>query len=356
LDGKKIQWQKYWPLVVIVIIFSASVIWEQVKPDEKQEPVTKTDFAMDTVIQYCLYGRNAEKAVEECEGLLSKLEEEFTCTKTYNGEGTGDVREINRMAGKSAAAVSEETYNLLSRALELTGQTNGLFDITIGPLTELWDITGESPSVPPQEEIEKALELTGGGLSLEESSREASLQREGQRIDLGAIAKGYACDLLREVCERNGIKKGYISLGGNMMVLEGSGEMRFGLQDPLSGGAASAIAKFSLEGQTMATAGGYERYFEQDGVRYCHIIDPNTGWPAETDLLSASVITEDGALADALSTALFLMGREKALVFLESVPCCAVLIDTNRRIWLYGGVEEKFHFQLMEPSEYQLAE
>ena len=350
------QLYRYWPLGAILLVFFASLIWEQVKPAGKSEPVTKVDFAMDTVIQYCLYGNNAEKALEECEELLSRLEEKFTCTGTYNSESTGDIREINQLAGTSAATVSEETYRLLSRSLELTRHTNGLFDITIGPLTELWDITGENPTVPPQEEIEKALALTGGGLVLEEESRQASLQREGQRLDLGAIAKGYSCDLLREVCQKYKITKGYISLGGNMMVLDDSKEMRFGLQDPLSGGEASAIASFSLEGQTMATAGGYERYFEQDGIRYCHIINPHTGWPAETDLLSVSVITPDGALADALSTALFLMGREKALEFLESVSCGAVLVDTDCRVWLYGGLEEKFQFQLRESSGYQLAE
>ncbi len=355
MKQKKLSWGKYWPLVIILIVFFSSLMWEHRKASLESVPVTKVDFAMDTVIQYCFYGENAQKALEECESLLLELEGKFTCSETY-GSGKGEILQVNQMAGKKAVPVSPETFQLLLRSLELREQTSGLFDVTIGPLTALWNIMGDSPSVPPQEEIETALSLVGEGIFLEQDKQEVYLQREGQRIDLGAVAKGCACDLLREVCQKNGIVKGYLSLGGNMMVLPDSKEMRFGLQNPLNGGEASAIATFSLEGQTMATAGGYERYFEQNGVRYCHILDPRTGWPAQTDLLSASVISEDGALADALSTALFLMGREKALAFLENVPCHAVLVDSDRQVWLYGDIEEKFQFQLLESSGYRLAE
>ena len=355
MNQKKLSWGKYWPLVIILTVFLSSLIWEYRKAKLESVPITKVDFAMDTVIQYCFYGENAQKTLEECENLLAELEEKLTCTGTYHA-GENEILQVNQMAGKKAVPVSPETFQLLLRSLELSEQTEGLFDITIGPLTQLWNIMGDNPIVPSQGEIEKALSLVGDGIFLEQDKQEVYLQQEGQRIDLGAVAKGYACGLLREVCKKNGVAKGYLSLGGNMMVLEDSKEMRFGLQNPLKGGEASAIATFSLEGQTMATAGGYERYFEQNGIRYCHILDPRTGWPAQTDLLSASVISEDGALADALSTALFLMGREKALAFLENTPCYAILIDVDRRVWLYGDIEEEFQFQLLESSGYRLAE
>ncbi len=346
---------RYWPAAAILLVFIASLLWEWKKNVPEAPPVTRTTFAMDTVIQYCLYGPSAEKTVAACEELLSRLEEQLTCTDSPDISESGDVRRLNRGAGKEPVEVSESVMQLLLRSQELSRWTGGLFDITVGPLTRLWNVTGENPTVPPQEEVEQALSLVGDGLVLEPEGQTAFLQREGQRIDLGAVAKGYACGFLREICEENGVTRGYISLGGNMMVLPDSAEMRFGLQNPLRGGEASVIASLSLEGQTMATAGGYERYFEQDGVRYCHILDPRTGWPAQTDLLSASVISEDGALADALSTALFLMGREEALAFLKDSDCRAVLVDSDCRVWLAGDVEESFHFQLMEPSGFLLA-
>ena len=347
---------RYWPAAVILLIFVASLLWEWNKPDPEAPPVTRVSFGMDTVIQYCLYGPKAEETVAECEELLARMEEELTCTDSPGAWESGDIRRLNSSAGAGPVEVSEDTMGLLLRAQELSRWTDGLFDITIGPLTRLWNVTGENPTVPPPEEVDQALALTGEGLTLNPEEHTALLEREGQRIDLGAVAKGYACGLLREICEQNGVTRGYISLGGNMMVLPDSGEMRFGLQNPLRGGEVSVIASLSLEGQTMATAGGYERYFEEDGVRYCHILDPRTGWPAQTDLLSASVISEDGALADALSTALFLMGREKALAFLADAGCRAILVDSDCRVWLAGDVEESFHFQLREPSGFLMAE
>lgn len=356
MSHKQVIWQRYWPAAAILAVFISSLLWERWKPGAEEPPFTKVSFAMDTVVQYSLYGPGAEKAAAQCEDLLSHLEEQLTCTDIYGGDETGEVREINRLAGREPVKVSVEAFQLLERSQQLSQWTGGLFDITIGPLTQLWDITGENPSVPQAGELDAALSLTGDGLVLDRESQTAFLQREGQRLDLGAVAKGYTCSLLRNICYENGVVRGYISLGGNMMVLGESEDMRFGLQNPLRGGEASVIASFSLAGQTMATAGGYERYFEQDGVQYCHILDPRTGWPAQTDLLSASVISEDGALADALSTALFLMGREQAIAFLEDVPFYAVLVDADRRIWLVGEVERELDFQLVESSGYRMAE
>lgn len=348
--------RKYWPAAGILLIFAFSLLWEWRKPARENPPVTKTEFAMDTVIQYCLYGYGAEQAMEQCRELLSDMERQLTRLESHNVPLNGDVLEINRMAGQSPVKVSSETFDLLSRSQELNQWTGGLFDITIGPLVELWNIMGENPTVPVQEDINAALALVGNDLVLDKGEQTAFLPKKGQSLDLGAVAKGYTCSLLRDICHKNGVVKGYISLGGNMMVLEESSGMRFGLQDPLRGGEASVIASFSLDGQTMATAGGYERYFEQDGIHYCHILDLRTGWPAQTDLLSASVISPDGALADALSTALFLMGREEAAVFLKSADCSAILVDSDRRIWLFGDVAEGLQFQLVESSGYRIAE
>jgi len=337
--------KKMWPVLAVALIFVISLLDWINQSKTQQKAVTQVDFAMNTVISYCFYGENAADALAECRELVDELEHTLSATWADS-----DLLKLRDGAGKEAVKVSQETLLLLEKAEALRLETNGRFDVTIGPLVRLWNITGTEPEVPSGQAIEEVLALVGISPVVDVHSGTAFLTKEGQQIDFGGIAKGYACSRLREICEKYQVTNGYISLGGNMMVLKEMDNL-FGIRDP-NGGENAYFAKLSLAGRTMATAGGYERYFEADGKTYHHILDPATGYPAETDLVSVSVISEDGALADALSTALFIMGREEADNYLTKHPeLQAVLADDAGTVWVYGDIPD---FAINEESGYRL--
>ena len=250
------------------------------------------------------------------------------------------ISRINEQAGKDYTEVSQQCLVLLQQAIAVSAQSNGLFDITIAPLTRLWDITAEHPRVPQPQLVEQAKQLVDYRDILIDGNR-VMLRNPGQAIDLGAVAKGAACTIIRQVAQEYEIKTGYVSVGGNLIVLgkDPQGEdFRFAIRDP-QGEASEYIATLSLTGSTMATTGAYERWFEQDGKRYHHIIDPRTGYPAESDLLSVSVISEDGMLADCMSTALFIEGKQAALQRMQEEAYQLVIVDTDGNIYYSPSLE-----------------
>lgn len=337
-------WKRFWPVLPVAILFLCSM-WNWKKENiYQQSAAVQVDFAMNTVVEYCLYGEEDAQALEQCRQKVSELE--HILSATWQGS---DLERLADGAG-TPVSVSQDTLSVLEQAVRLYEWTGGRFDVTVGPLVQLWGITSTSPRVPSQQQIDEILPLVGEQPKMDAQAGTAWIS-QGQQLDFGGIAKGYTCDRLREICDRYGVQEGYISLGGNMMVLEDTTSL-FGIRDPL-GGEQAYFASLSLAGTTMATAGGYERYFEQDGKRYCHILDPETGWPAQTDLLSVSVLSQDGALADALSTALYLMGREEAMAFLQDCSQVqAVLVDTDRTVWVYGEIPD---FSLHDGAGYRLA-
>ena len=305
-------------------------------------PAVSTDFVMDTFVEQKLYGKQAENAVQEISKKLRDFEQAFSM-HLENSE----ISQLNAAAGREAVELSTEVYCLLERSKELSLQSQGAFDLTIAPLTQVWNITSEHPSVPTEAEISAALALVDAeSLLLENGSAKLSL--EGQAVDLGGIAKGAACDIVREVAENYNIDCGYVSIGGNMVVLEEKPlgrDFYFGVRDPL-GTAADSVCALTLYGKTMATTGTYERFFEEDGVIYHHVLNPKTGWPADSDLLSVSVISEDGALADFLSTTLFVLGKDTVLDCLERSDFQIIAISEDGKIYCSSALKD-----VMIPTE-----
>ncbi|MDD2955896.1 MAG: FAD:protein FMN transferase, partial [Oscillospiraceae bacterium] len=181
-------------------------------------------------------------------------------------------------------------------------------------------------------------------LILDEAGPTAMLRREGQQLDLGGVAKGAAGDVAREIAEEMGIRSGYISIGGNVAVIgqrPDGRDFRFGVRDP-RGDASEYIGTVSFPGKTMATSGDYERYFVEDGKTYHHIIDPRTGYPDDSGLISVSVIAKDGALADYLSTALFIGGLEAALARSADPEFDFILVDKEKNVYISDGLIGEF--------------
>ena len=297
---------------------------------DSSKPVNVDIFAMDTYMSLVAYGRDAAEALNECTLTINRLEDLLSRTQ----EGS-DVWHIN---ASGSAVVDPTTAQLVQDSQYLSQQTGGAFDITVAPLVDLWAINTDHPYVPATEEIEALLPLVGSTRIVVDGDT-VSLA-SGASIDLGGIGKGYASDMVKEIFENSGIKSGTVSLGGNVYVCgtkpDGS-PWNVAIQDPKGDGYAAQV---NLSDAFVVTSGGYQRYFTApDGQVYQHILDPKTGYPAESDLLSVSIIGTCGEIADAYSTALYVMGETGAIDFWRSHNVFdMILITTDGRVLYTPGL------------------
>lgn len=331
-------------LLFLILLFTAGCkMTSGNSPPADEKPVTGTFFLMDTVYEYKFYGEHAQAAGDAAMKALTDLEARVSL---YVEDS--EISRLNEAAGKNFVTLSPDTFALLSKCVSYGRESGGVFDVTVAPLAKLWNITGENPKIPSAEAIEKDRALVGyEDILLDEAHSAAMLRREGQAVDLGGIAKGYACDVVRKAVLETGVTSGYSSIGGNLMVVgrKPDGEdFRFGVRNP-RGEANEYLAVVTLPDSTMATSGDYERYFERDGVRYHHILDPATGWPGKTDLISVSVVSPDGAYADFMSTYLFLKGKAFGLENLNAFDCGLILIDKDRNVYVSDSLRSRFTFQ-----------
>lgn len=284
---------------------------------------------MDTVMFIEAVGDDSEKAV------LAGCDKIYALEKLLSRTDPGsEISMINAGAGDREINVSKETFRLLEKAVLLAEDTGGTFDITVAPIMDLWGFSGTKYRVPAAGEIAGTLEFVNyTGLILDASDFGVSFARKGMSIDLGAIAKGYASDCVLTIMKEYNIESALINLGGNVCVYgeKSSGDpFRVAITDPSN--PTSYAGVLTVTDLSVITSGGYERYFEENGKRYIHIMDPETGMPSASDLLSVSIIGPDGTVCDALSTALFVMGKEKAIQYWRDhrdFGCILVVSETE---------------------------
>lgn len=303
------------------------------------EKATKTSFMMDTVMELTAYGDNAQKAVDAAIDAIKKIDKLMSVSSQ-----DGDVYRINAAAGQSPVKISKETMYVIQAAQYYSQLSNGLFDITIGPLVNLWGI-GTKNDIPTQADINKAKALVDyRKFKINTEAGTAELPENGMAIDLGAIAKGYAADAAKEVLVRYGIKSAVINLGGNVVVIGNKTDgslWRVGIQNPFEPNG-DYVAVVEEADKAVVTSGIYERYFIKDGKRYHHILNPFTGYPADNGLASVSIISDKSIDADALSTLVFLLGPEKGMELVEdlsNIEC--IMITTDKEILLSDGLKGK---------------
>ena len=276
-------------------------------PHEQNQ--SHTVFAMDTVMTLTVYGQPAitESALHEAEGEIHRLDHLLSVT-----DPESEISILNESMGVS---VSAETAALLEKALEVSRLTNGAYDMTLGYITEAWGFRSEKPGVPDRALITKLLSSCGYE-HVQIAGRQVEI-RPNMAVDLGGIAKGYAAERVMRILEKSGIESAVISLGGNVGTLgqkPGGDLWHVAVESPDKTKDYDVV--LLLDGGLFAvTSGGYERFFEEGGTIYHHILDPDTGFPAQSDLKSVTIVSSDGTLADGLSTALFVMGSEKATAF-----------------------------------------
>lgn len=292
-------------------------------------------FAMDTFMQATIHAPALQSA--EVAGIMQnvlRLESLFSTT-----DPDSEISAINASGGEGVA-VSPDTLAVLQTALAVSGETGGAFDITAYPLVRAWGFTQTEYRVPGAAEIAALLERVDyGRVVLSDGTASVPAEME---IDLGGIAKGYTGDVLTSALREKGVESALLSLGGNIAVIgrkpDGS-PWKIGIRDPLN--ASETIGYVQVEDANVITSGGYERCFADDaGHIWWHIIDPETGYPAENGLISATVIGRNGAQCDALSTALFVMGADAAAAYLRSqAEVDAVLIREDGSLLVTDGLE-----------------
>ena len=298
-------------------------------------------FGMGTVISQKIYGDNSQKAANEAFEKIRYLE----ALMTINSQG-GDINKLNENAGKGYVKLKPETLVILKSSLEISKLSEGAFDISVAPIVKLWGIGKGSPKVPSQIELEELLPLIDyKNVHIDEKNNLAKLERVGQMVDLGGIAKGYAGDAVLEVYKRNGIHSALINMGGNVVTLgsrpDGS-SWSIGIQNPgaVNG---SYIGTVKVSDKAVVTSGGYERNFEKDGKRYHHIIDPKTGKPAESGLMSVTIVADSSTDADGLSTAAFVLGVEKGVQLIKHYRQAeAIFITIDKKIYVTEGLKKRF--------------
>lgn len=290
-------------------------------------------FAMDTYMVITAEGGDTEEAVKSVSREISRLENALSRTI--------DTSSVSRLNDDGGARLDEETASLLAAALTYSADTNGAFDVTIAPLVELWGITSDDPRVPSQEEIDALLPLVGSE-HIHLDGREATLD-ENCAIDLGGIAKGFTSDKAADILSRSGADRACANLGGNVYVYsrEGHDAWNVAIQDPK--GKDGYVCILSLTDHFVVTSGGYQRYFTgPDGTVYQHILNPKTGWPVQGDLLSVTIVADNGTMADAYSTALYVMGREAAQDFWrQNGGFDMVLITKDGQVLYTPGLADK---------------
>lgn len=294
---------------------------------------TEVGYYLDTVITLTAYVEDSQvlkDALEECgryEQMLSRTVED------------SDVWRINHAEGEPVE-VSEDTIAILQCAGRISGLSGGAFDATIAPVSTLWDFTSGSAVLPEAETIAKAAELVDC-TKVEIEGNRVTLPA-GMMIDLGGIAKGYIADRIREYLEKRGVKHGILSFGGNVVAIgtkpDGS-QWTVGIQD-IDKGTGASMLKTRISGGSVVTSGIYERGFDLDGVRYHHLLSPDTGWPVQNELASVTIISESSMEGDALSTAAFVLGPEKGMELIESMDGIeAVFIARDRTVTGTSGVK-----------------
>jgi thiamine biosynthesis lipoprotein len=304
--------------------------------------VESMNYGMSTVMTHKAFGGHAEEALEAVRYEAARLERLLS---RFNPDS--EVSRINRSAGIKCVKISEDTYNVLSRAVEFSKYCHGLFDVTIAPLVDLWSSCRNTCIQPDALRIRQVLSLVDYNcLLLDPCNKTAGLRKNGQSIDLGGIGKGYAGDKFLEVFRKYGVSSAFTNIGGNVAALgtkpDGS-PWRIGIRHPRQEG--SLIGLVSAAGKAVVTSGDYQRYFTgNDGKRYHHILDKATGYPAQSGLVSVTVVADNSMDADALSTILFVAGMNKGIEILKSFPGTeAVLIDSNLTAYITKGLKGSFH-------------
>ena len=313
--------------VAIVIIIAAALVGFLAYDGTVNKEITSDFFSMNTYSTVRLRGADSAEAAEEIKALTEKLDIEVLSRTSEKSV----VSVLNKNGGGNAEKISA----YLDVLFDVCEKSGGAFDFTLGAVSDLWNF-GSAPVLPDETSIKDALSRSGyekmrfDGKNIVYSDKSAV-------IDFGGAGKGIALDEIKTVLENKKIREAVVSIGGSVL-LKGDKEFTVGIRNP-EGNSGSYIAKLHIPEGCVSTSGSYEQQFEQDGRKYHHILDPETGYPVDNGLLSVTVISDSGILTDALSTACFVLGYEKGKELAAAYDCAVIFVAEDKKIYAENGAE-----------------
>ena len=324
-------------LILILIIIGIVLALIFIYGNNEKSYISREFYSLGTLNQLKVSGRNSNKAINESIKKLCEIDNKMSVFKEDS-----EISKINKYAGDQARIVSKDTYYVIEKAIKYCSLSKGAFDITIRPIVGLWGIGKEGAKVPNINEIKEKLRAVNyKDIVIDKKNNSIFLKNEKQEIDVGGIAKGFAADEVRNIMLKNKIKSALINLGGNIFAIgtKGDGtEWIVGIQNPLKT-RGEFVLTINVINKSVVTSGSYERYFESGGKRFHHIINPSTGYPSESDIMSATIISDNSIDGDGLSTGVYIMGVQKAMKLIEEIKGIdAIFITKNKEVYVTSGL------------------
>ncbi|WP_088840830.1 FAD:protein FMN transferase [Listeria sp. ILCC797] len=327
-------------LIFILLLSACSGEKEQV--ELLDQPYSKTEFLMGTVVTLKVYDKGKEEAIDKSFERIKKLAAEITTSDA----GKSEIDKVNQNAGIKPVKVTSDMFYLVEEGIKYSKASDGDFDITVGPLTDLWHIGFSDAKKPTEAEIQAVLPLIDyKKVEMNKEEQSIYLPEKGMALDLGGIAKGYIADEVNKVMKGEGVTSAIIDLGGNIFVRGDNpkgGNWTIGIQNPFET-RGQTIGKLPGSDISVVTSGIYERYLEVDGVKYHHILSPFTGYPCNNELAGVSIVSKKSIDGDGLSTAVFMKGVKDGMAYVDSFKDVeAIFVTKDKQVYVTDGLKDKF--------------
>ncbi|MCB6310495.1 FAD:protein FMN transferase [Mediterraneibacter glycyrrhizinilyticus] len=335
-----------WIGILFVVVLSVFIVCYG-KMQKPEEPITATAFKLNTVVKVTIYDSQDEKILQDALALCDKYEKIFSRTRTDSEIYLLNEGKLPQEDGYYI--LSEECAELIGKGLYYSELSGGAFDITIEPLSSLWDFTSGEKQIPDPQTLVEAQKHVGYE-KVELKGNKIRFQEDGMGLELGAIAKGYIADKIKEFLISEGIESAVIDLGGNVLCIgtRPDGEaFRVGIQKPFAD-RNETVATAGIRDRSVVSSGIYERYFEKDGKLYHHILNPKSGYPYENGLTAVTILSDESVDGDGLSTVCFALGLEKGLELINSLSDTQAVFITED-----GELHYSEHFEEEVPLNYE---
>lgn len=330
-------------IITSIIILSSFFI---IITNKKESKYSNTYYNLGTINDITLYNvkkNDGDRILKKCESILMDIDNKMSC-QISNSE----ISKINENAGKNYVQLSDDTYYVIKESINFSSISNDTFDISIGPIIDLWGIGTDNAKVPTEKEIKEKISLVNyKDILFDDDTKSIKLAKKNMKIDLGGIAKGYAADkIYKYLKEDEKLESALINLGGNIYALgtkENSQPFSIGIQDPTKV-RGNSIGNIKVTNKSVVTSGIYERYLEQNNKIYHHMLDPHTGYPFDNNLSSVTIVSDKSIICDALSTTAFGLGIKDGLKLVESLDGVdAIFITKDKNIYLSHNIKDKFN-------------
>lgn len=326
-------------VIIATIILAISLV--SCTKEDSNEQLSRTELFMGTTVKVTLYDHASEKLLDDVFKRVAEVEDLLSINK----EGT-EIGLLNENAGIKAVKLSDFSYDLVKKAVEYSRVSNGGYDVSIGPLVKLWSIGLPEANVPSEEDIKEAIKkIDYTKIKMNDSTNEVFLTEKGMMIDLGSIAKGYIADDIARILKENKVERAIIDLGGNIYAMgskDKDHKWKIGIQNPFED-RGDVVGTIEVANKSVVTTGIYERFIEEDGVKYHHILNPKTGYPYETDIAGVTIVSDKSVDGDALSTLVFTKGLDEGLKFVEELEGVdAIFIMNDNKVYITEGLKGNF--------------